>query len=73
MFLNVRWPVSAPTKDSRSDTTLLDEVVVVRLPFVVFLSSYSLRITQPLESSCFDGIRYGTRNLTKIYCTFDSV
>ena len=26
-----------------------------------------------LGSSCFDGIRYGTRNLTKIYCTFDSV
>ena len=26
-----------------------------------------------LESSCFDGIRYGTRNLTKFYRRFDSV
>ena len=26
-----------------------------------------------LGSSCFDGIRYGTRNLTKMYRTFDSV
>ena len=26
-----------------------------------------------IESSCFDGIRYGTRNLMKIYCKFDSV
>ena len=28
---------------------------------------------ETIESSCFDGIRYGTRNLTKIFCTFYSV
>ena len=35
--------------------------------FGMFLSD------ETIESSCFDGIRYGTRNLTKIFCTFYSV
>jgi hypothetical protein len=38
-----------------------------------FLSSLLYDCYDIIESSCFDGIRYGTRSLTKIYCTFDCV
>ena len=34
---------------------------------------YNVVLVHRLESSCFDGIRYGTRNLTKFYRRFDSV